>query len=192
MTTATAAPAAPAATKEIDAKTAKRMLDAGEAVLIDVRERDENAAERIAGSSLHPLSSFDCGPLLGHGDRTVLFHCRSGRRSLDALGRYTAGGGRRGASLAGGIEGWKAAGLAVERSKAPPISLMRQVQIVIGFMVLAGTSLGFWVHPGFLAIPAFMGAGLLFAGLSGTCGLAAVLARMPWNRFECPGGSCSA
>jgi rhodanese-related sulfurtransferase len=179
------------ASKEIDAAAAKRLLESGGAVIIDVREPDEHAAERIAGSLPHSLSAFRGGELMGHGDRTVIFHCRSGRRSLDALGRYTAGGGLHGVSLAGGIEAWKAAGFPVERSKAPPISIMRQVQIVIGVMVLAGTGLGFWVHPGFLAIPAFMGAGLTFAGLSGTCGLAAVLSWMPWNRFEGPRSSCS-
>lgn len=187
-----AAPATPASiAKEIDAHAAKRMLDSNDALIIDVREPDEHAAERIAGSRLLPLSAFSSSELLGHGDRTLIFHCRSGRRSLDALARYAAAGGRHGTSLAGGIEAWKSAGLATERSKAPPISIMRQVQIVIGLMVLAGTALGFWVHPGFLAIPAFMGAGLAFAGLSGTCGLAAVLSRMPWNRFEGPRSSCS-
>lgn len=190
MTTATATPAAEASL-EIDPATARRWLAAGEAVIVDVREPDERAAEWIEETGFNPLSTFDPKPLLAGGTRKVVFHCRSGKRSLDALGRYQAAGGRQGFSLAGGIAAWKQANLPTRTGKAPPISLMRQVQIVIGACVVAGAALTHWVNPWFLVVPAFFGAGLLFAGLSGTCGLAAVLSRMPWNRFEGPKSSCS-
>jgi rhodanese-related sulfurtransferase len=179
-------------TLEVDADTARRWAASGDTVIVDVREADERAAEWIEGSTSIPLSSFDPGPLLATGaDRKVVFHCRGGRRSLDALGRYRAAGGLHGFSMAGGLDAWKRAAMPVERGKAPPISLMRQVQIVIGFMVLVGCALTLWLNPWFLIMPAFFGAGLLFAGISGTCGLASVLSAMPWNRFDGPTSSCS-
>jgi rhodanese-related sulfurtransferase len=190
MTNATITPAAEASL-EVDPATARRWLEAGEAVIVDVREPDERAAEWIDETGFNPLSTFDPKPLLAGGSRKIIFHCRSGKRSLDALGRYRAAGGQRGYSLAGGLTAWKQASLPTRVGKAPPISLMRQVQIVIGAGVLAGAALAHWVNPWFLAVPAFFGAGLLFAGLSGTCGLAVVLSRMPWNRFEGPRNSCA-
>lgn len=192
MTTAAATPTAESSL-EVDAATARRWMESGDATIVDVREADERAAEWIEGSSFNPLSTFDPAPLLGaEGDRKLVFHCRSGRRSLDALGRYQAAGGRNAFSLAGGIGAWKRAAMPVRTGKAPPIPLMRQVQIAIGFMVLVGCALTALVNPWFLIMPAFFGAGLLFAGLSGTCGLAVVLSRMPWNRFDGPKSSCSA
>jgi hypothetical protein len=59
---------------------------------------------------------------------------------------------------------------------------MRQVQIEAGSLVLLGIVLGVWVAPAFLGLSAFVGAGLAFAGLSGWCGVARLLALMPWNR----------
>lgn len=174
---------------EIDAATARRWVESGEAVVIDVREPDERAAEWIDGSGANPLSRFDAKPLLAE-KRKIVLHCRSGKRSLDALGRFTAAGGGNAFSLSGGIGAWKSAGGAVKVGKAPPISLMRQVQIVVGIAVLGGSALAHWVNPWFLLMPAFFGAGLAFAGFSGTCGLAAVLSLMPWNRYQGPSASC--
>lgn len=89
--------------------------------------------------------------------------------------------------MQGGIEEWKKCGLSVEtNASVARIGVMRQVQIVIGVGVLAGTLLGWLVHPAFLLLSAFFGTGLIFAGATGTCGLAAVLARMPWNRPTAP------
>lgn len=84
--------------------------------------------------------------------------------------------------LDGGLDAWKRAGLAVKQKAGAPIELMRQVQIVIGLLVLAGLALTLTVHPYFIAIPAFMGAGLTFAGISGWCGMAKLVALAPWNR----------
>lgn len=85
-------------------------------------------------------------------------------------------------TLTGGIEGWKQANLPViTNTSVTGISVMRQVQLTIGAGVLGGCALAWFVHPAFVAIPAFFGAGLTFAGLSGTCGLASVIGWMPWN-----------
>lgn len=171
-------------------------LRAGEAVIVDVREPDEHARERIAGSTLIPLSRFDvqkAAALAKPGERLVL-HCRSGRRSSDAC-RLAAGLSARGitiVSMAGGIEAWKRDGLPVAiDTSVTGISVMRQVQLVIGLCVLAGSALAWWVNPAFIVVPAFFGAGLTFAGATGTCALATLIGKLPWNRARADGSSCS-
>lgn len=163
-----------------------RMLGAGDALLIDVREPDEFSRQRIEGARLIPLSRFDPALALAMArpGQRIIFQCQSGKRSAGALRltRSTADG-QSLASMTGGIAGWKTAGLPVVNSgRRPGLSVMRQVQLVIGVMVLTGAALAYFVHPAFAGVPAFFGAGLVFAGASGTCGLAALLARMPWNR----------
>lgn len=155
----------------------------GDTVIVDVREDFEHAEERIDGAELMPLSKFDPAALRArHGGRRVVFHCRSGRRSADAAGRYAAAG-EKVFHLAGGIEAWKASGRPVIKpKKANRIPVMRQVQIVAGSLVAVGVALGAFVHPAFLALPGFVGCGLVFAGISGWCGMAMLLGRMPWNR----------
>ncbi len=171
-------------------------LQAGECVLIDVREPDEHARERIPGARLLPLSKFDpqqAAAMAGPGRKAVM-HCRSGRRSADAC-RLAAPLEQQGItvlSMIGGIEAWKSAALPVEvNTRVAGISVMRQVQLVIGVSVLAGSALAWFVDPRFVAIPAFFGAGLTFAGATGTCALASLLAWMPWNRAKVSGASCS-
>jgi rhodanese-related sulfurtransferase len=166
--------------EEIDPQTARQWTEAGQAVLVDVREPDEHAAERIEGATLNPLSRFDPGQV-PEGSKVIL-HCHSGRRSLEARARLTQMGRAEVYSMAGGIQGWRKAGLPTRvNPRAPTISIMRQVQMTAGSIVFIGTVLGL-ISPWFLIIPAFVGAGLVFAGLSGTCGMALMLARMPWNR----------
>jgi rhodanese-related sulfurtransferase len=82
----------------------------------------------------------------------------------------------------GGIEAWKKAGLPIAKDRSQPIEIQRQVQIAAGSLVLLGVVLGLAVSPAFYAVSAFVGAGLTFAGFSGWCGMATLLARMPWNR----------
>ena len=84
--------------------------------------------------------------------------------------------------LEGGLDAWKKAGLPVTLDRSQPIDIIRQVQIVAGSLVLSGVVLGALVAPGFYALSGFVGAGLLFAGISGFCGMARLLAVMPWNR----------
>lgn len=160
-----------------------RWLAERQAVLVDVREDFENAQECIADAEHCPLKALDVeGLRRRHGAAKVVFHCRTGRRSADAARRY-ARGDEAAFHLAGGIEAWKATGLPVQRSAcAPRIDVMRQTQITIGTLVLLGILGGVVLTPWLLALAAFMGAGLVFAGASGTCGMARMLAKMPWNR----------
>ena len=103
---------------EIDAQTTKQWLDADTAVLFDVREKDEYDRERIAGSSLNPLSSFSAEEVLKCKEKKVVLHCRAGVRSMDAAHRAVAAGATEIYSLRGGIKAWKAAGFPVEPGKA--------------------------------------------------------------------------
>ncbi len=191
MTTTATTTNAPAA--EIDPRDAQAALSRGECVLVDVREPDEHARERIAGSVLLPLSALSPQKIAALGANRVAIHCKSGRRGADAVARCAglAAAGITVVNVHGGIEAWKAAGLpTIVDTARPRISVMQQTQIVIGTCVFAGTALGFLVHPGFLAIPAFMGAGLVFAGATGFCGMAVAIGKLPWNRM--PTASCGA
>ncbi len=176
-TTATAATGA----RELDAKQAAEWTADGRTTIVDVREPDEYARERIEGTVLVPLSRFDFTRLPGTPDSSLVFLCRTGRRSAEAAARAAAAGWTCVYTLKGGIEAWKSAGLPVIRTRAP-ISIMRQVQIVVGAGVLAGSLLAWLVSPWFLLLTGFFGAGLIFAGTTGMCGMAAVLSAMPWNR----------
>ena len=84
--------------------------------------------------------------------------------------------------LEGGLEAWKRAGLPVRADSAQPLELMRQVQIAAGSAVVLGVALGALMSPWFYLFPALVGAGLIFAGATGFCGLARLLQAMPWNR----------
>ena len=96
--------------------------------------------------------------------------------------RLAAAAGCEAYILEGGIDAWKRAGLPVLTDRRQPLEIMRQVQIAAGGLVLLGVALGIWVAPAFLGLSAFVGAGLVFAGVSGWCGMARLLALMPWNR----------
>ena len=89
------------------------LLHAGKLLLIDVREPEEYASERISGALLYPLSTFDTATLPDDGPRRVVFHCGSGKRSLAAAERRLAAGQPHAAHMRGGIAAWKAAGLPV-------------------------------------------------------------------------------
>lgn len=168
----------------ISPQRAKTLVDQG-AVLVDIREADEHARERIPGAAHVPLSGLDRG--LPLGDRkVVVFHCRSGGRTAANAGRLAQAAGCEAYVLDGGIDAWRAAGLAVAKDTRQPLELMRQVQITAGSLVLLGVVLGFAVAPGFFGLSAFVGAGLVFAGVSGWCGMARLLALMPWNRRPAP------
>ena len=167
---------------EVDAATVKRWLDAGEAVLFDVREADEHAREAIPGARLEPLSRLNVGAVAAGSGKRAVVHCKGGVRSMEAAQRVARERGCEVYSLKGGIEAWRKAGLPVRVNASAPIPIMRQVQIVAGAIVLVGTVLAATVSPWFLGLTGFVGAGLMFAGATGLCGMAAVLAKMPWNR----------
>jgi len=152
------------------------------AVLVDVREADEHARERIPGARHHALSRLDAEHPARPGDDILIFHCRSGARTQANAPRLAAPGECETYILEGGLDAWKKAGLPVAVDRRQPIELMRQVQIAAGSLVLAGVVLGWLVAPGFYLLSGFVGAGLTMAGITGFCGMAKLLAVMPWNR----------
>lgn len=153
-------------------------LIAGGARLIDIRSRDEHARARIPGSENRPVDA------LGRvGDAPcVIYHCRSGMRTSANADRLAAASDCPAYLLEGGLDAWRAAGLPVAEDRKAPLEIMRQVQIAAGSLVVLGVVLGLTVQPAFLGLSAFVGAGLVFAGSTGWCGMAKLLAAMPWNR----------
>lgn len=175
-----------------------RLMHADQCTLIDVREPDEHAREHIPGARLMPLSSFPAASFASPPSQCIVFHCKAGRRSADAA-RQAAAFAPAGVSIhsmKGGIDAWKAANLPIAKStKAPGLSVMRQVQLIIGLLTLTGLALGYFIHPLGYLLSAFMGAGLTMAGLTGACPLASLVAKLPWNRFasanSCSTGQCN-
>lgn len=168
--------------KTISAQDASRLLQEG-ATLVDIREPDEHARERIPGARSLPLSQLQEVGLTVTKGHPVLFHCRSGARTAGNADRLAEKAGNCEAFMVeGGLDAWKKAGLPVAMDRRQPLELMRQVQIAAGSMVVLGVILGVTVSPLFYALSGFVGAGLVFAGVTGTCGLASVLRLMPWNR----------
>ena len=167
-------------TREVDPIAARALLDQGDTVLIDVRETDEHVRERIPGARSVPLSALPIS--LNVPAHRAIFHCRSGARTAAAADRLAASTDAETYLLTGGIQAWKAAGYPVQIDQRRPIEIMRQVQIAAGGLVLLGIALGVLITPGFYALSGFVGAGLLFAGVTGTCGMARLLSIAPWNR----------
>lgn len=156
---------------------ARRLAESG-ARLIDIRGRDEFARTRAAGAENVPLDEL--APL--GGEAPVVFLCRSGMRTAGNAAKLAGCCDGEAYLLEGGLDAWKAAGLPVEEDRGQPLELMRQVQIGAGTLVLLGVLLGFTVHPILFGLAAFVGGGLVVAGTTGWCGMARLLAHMPWNR----------
>lgn len=158
---------------------ARAAIDAG-ARLIDIRGADEHARERIPGAVNVPLDRIGDLPCDG---RPVVFHCKSGMRTAANAAQLGAAAGDVSAYiLGGGIEAWRQAGHPIVVDRSQPLDIMRQVQMIAGALVLTGILLGLFVAPRFLGLSAFVGAGLMFAGVTGWCGMANLLRLMPWNR----------
>jgi rhodanese-related sulfurtransferase len=168
--------------KTISPTRAAELIREG-AVLVDVREADEHARERIPGARHHAISTLDSKNPARPGDEILIFHCRSGARTQANAPRLAASApGCEAYVLEGGLNAWKKAGLPTALDRKQPIEIMRQVQIVAGSLVLLGVVLGFAVSPAFFLLSGFVGAGLTVAGATGFCGMARLLAVMPWNR----------
>lgn len=150
--------------------------------LVDVRTPAEFASEHLAGSVSLPLDRIDAAAAarLAAGGRCVLI-CGSGKRASQAHAQLAAAGCTTTEVLDGGIQAWLAAGQPVERGRRT-ISLERQVRIGTGLLVLTGAALATWVHPAWLLLSAGVGLGLTIAGITDWCGMALLLARMPWNQ----------
>ncbi|MEC8067362.1 MAG: rhodanese family protein [Pseudomonadota bacterium] len=177
-------------TNTINVTDAANKIKAGEAILIDVREPDEFKAEHIAYALSVPLSSLEGGfqMLEIPSDKTILFQCLKGSRGQMACQRIQGMDSCKNnvMNIEGGIEAWKAAGLPVigasVTKKTAKISIMRQVQMIVGFLIAFCVLMGFTGMTFAFILAGVFGAALCFAGLSGWCGLAILLSKMPWNK----------
>lgn len=157
-----------------------QQLQAGEFQLIDVRTPAEFETAHATGAQNMPLNTLDPSSLQSVQKKIAVI-CQSGQRSLKAAQQLIAAGIENVVSVEGGTVAWQAAGLPVTRGKQT-ISLERQVRITAGSIALAGSVAAILSgNVYFAGIPAFIGAGLAFAGITDTCGMALMLAKMPWN-----------
>lgn len=155
--------------------------------LIDVRTPVEYRELHAEPARNFPLDQLDTHAIQnvrnGSADEPLYLICRSGSRAAKACRKFIDAGYANVVTIEGGTEAWEAAGLPVVRGKKA-MSLERQVRIAAGSIVLAGVLLGWLVHPYLYGIAAFVGAGLVFAGITDTCGMGMLLARMPWNQVR--------
>jgi rhodanese-related sulfurtransferase len=149
---------------------------------VEFREVHADAAVNIPLDQLQPATVMAGVP----DGETVYVICRSGGRAQKACEKFRAAGYTNVVNVEGGTQAWEQAGLPVKRGKKM-MSLERQVRIVAGSFVLVGVVLGFVVHPALFGLSGFIGAGLVFAGLTDTCGMGLALAKMPWNRVRVTG-----
>lgn len=173
----------------------KSLLAQGDCCLVDVREPVEHAEEHVVGARLIPLGEIEQRAREITREQPLVIMCRSGKRGGQAVAKLQSKGFTNVRNLEGGILAWKEAGQPVASSAKKVFPLMQQVQIIIGLGVLAGVVLSLTVHPNWVFLSAFFGAGLVFAGSTGWCGMAILMSKMPWNRVSgqssCASGSCS-
>lgn len=148
--------------------------------LVDVRTPVEFAEVHVAQARNEPLDRFDAATFAK--DQPVYILCRSGARAAKAAEQLAAAGHLQAVVVEGGTLAWIEAGLPVERGQTKVISLERQVRIGAGSLVLTGVLLSRFVHPDFIWLSGFVGAGLVFAGITDWCGMGLLLAKAPWNQ----------
>lgn len=169
--------------KTVDAHTLKRWMETGEAVVVDVREPAEHAAEKIDGAKLLPLGTVNKNALPQVNGKKLVIHCRSGKRSASACEKLLAEDPSLEVyNLEGGISAWGTAGHHIVSSGKFFLPLDRQVQLTIGLILITGSVLGYLFSPAWFLLTGLIGTGLTIAGLTGFCGLAMVMAKMPWNQ----------
>lgn len=150
-------------------------------LLIDVRTPAEYGSIHANGAVNHPMESLELEKIPFFKEQEIHVICQSGGRSMKVSKKLEAAGFTNIVNVEGGTSAWHAAGLPVDEGKKV-MSLERQVRIAAGSLVVIGAAVGQFVHPGGFALSAFIGAGLVFAGVTDTCGMGIMMAMMPWNR----------
>jgi rhodanese-related sulfurtransferase len=174
-------------TRTISPAALSAILDAGDIhELLDVRTPPEYASAHVPGAKLLPLNDLKVGTFLARHEpgRSIYVLCQAGARASKAIEQFERAGCSDCVLVEGGTQAWIDAGLPVHRGARSVLPLMRQVQIVVGAISAIGATLALSVNPWFAIVPLFLGCGLLFAGITGWCGMALLLARMPWNRQQ--------
>lgn len=170
----------------ISITTLRGKIAQGPLTLIDVRTPAEYAEVHIPEARSAPLDSLDPAALEAAGTvargQPVYVICRTQNRSKLGAAAFEKAGFPDVVVVEGGTSGWEEAGYPVARGARKAISLERQVRIAAGSLVVIGVLLAWLVHPAFIALSGFVGAGLVFAGITDFCGLGLLLARAPWNQ----------
>ena len=154
-------------------------------IVLDVRTGVEHVGVSLKQSHFHiPLGEFNAADFIRKNNidaaRPVYVLCRSGKRATTAAQDIISAGHANVQVVEGGIVACEAAGIPVHKGEV--MSLERQVRIAAGALVIIGTALGALVTPWLYGLSAFVGCGLVFAGLTDSCGMAFVLAKAPWNK----------
>ena len=160
--------------------------ESGEIDLIDVRMPFEFRGVHVEYARNVPLDKLDCQSIVqsrnGRGGEPLYIVCRSGSRGKQACEKFVAAGFTNVVNVEGGTLACVDAGLPVVRGKET-MSLSRQVQIIAGLLIVAGVVLGTF-NSYFYWLSAAMGAGLTFSGITDTCAMGMILAKMPWNQVK--------
>jgi rhodanese-related sulfurtransferase len=172
--------------KTIAIADVRKLIESGKPLdILDVQTGPEFARVHARGARLVPLDQLNPAALAtqrnGSNDPIYVI-CHSGSRAAKACQMLESEKILEAYCVEGGTVAWEKAGLPVERGTTKVISLERQVRIAAGSLVLLGVILAYAVHPWFLGLSAFVGAGLVFAGITDYCGMGMLLAKMPWNR----------
>lgn len=170
-------------TATISPRELQERVQRGETVdLIDVRTPVEFEEVHVPFARSVPLDRLDPAAYRDRpAGQPIYVICKVGGRGRQACEKLRAAGLENAVNVEGGTSAWDQAGLPVVRGRKT-MSLERQVRIAAGSLVLTGAVLGYFVDPYFIGLSAFVGAGLMFAGITDTCGMALLLGRMPWNQ----------
>jgi rhodanese-related sulfurtransferase len=153
-----------------------------DATVLDVRTPVEFAEVHVPQAQSIPLDELKPSSLQLQKDQPVYLLCRSGQRAAKAAEKFAREGFTQPVVVEGGTLAWIAANLSVTRSAVKVISLERQVRITAGAIVFTGVLLAHFVNFNFIWLSGFVGAGLVFAGVTDFCGMGLLLAKMPWNK----------
>jgi rhodanese-related sulfurtransferase len=155
------------------------------AQLIDVRSPAEFQEVHAVGAINIPLDKFNASDVIAlqglNSESPVYLICKMGGRSQKACNALAEAGLTSAVNVTGGTDAWVASGAPVNRGQKQAFSIQRQVQVLAGSFVLAGALLSF-LSPLWVLLAAFIGAGLVFSGITNTCGMGTCLAAMPWNQ----------
>ena len=157
--------------------------------IIDLRTHIEVNTERLDGSAHFPVQQLQAAKLKSYlkqqnhnSAQPIYLLCASGQRAVQASNQLQGQFESQLVIIDGGLNALKLLGISVTKGNSTVICLERQVRIASGTLVVLGVFSGLLVHPWFYGLAAFVGSGLVFAGVTNSCGMGMLLAKMPWNR----------
>jgi rhodanese-related sulfurtransferase len=165
----------------ITANALVNMQQQGLIHLIDVRTPAEFCAVHAKGAVNIPLDKLEPSALAHCNGDPAYFICKSGIRARKAMEKLAQSGFNNMIEVEGGTDAWLRAKLPVQKGQKA-LGLEQQVRLIVGSMALTGAGIVLAGHPAGLALVAMMGVGMVYAGITDTCGMAMVLAKAPWNQ----------